>query len=447
MIRYLPDALYAGGQLQRGAALLVGDDGLVASTAKGEVQDVRLPGKLLVPGFVNGHSHAFQRVLRARTEFLAPGHERDDFWSWREAMYAAADSLSPEQLYDVSKQCFLEMALSGVTTVGEFHYLHHQPGGVAYDDPQLLAKQVIAAARDVGLRIVLLRVGYARAGFNVAANPRQKRFIDADAETFLSRTQDLAAQTQNDPLVTVGLAPHSVRAVPLEWLRTVAREWKSGPLHMHVAEQPAELRACEAEYGVTPIALLAREGLLSERFTGVHAIHLTADEVAELGRARANVCACPSTERNLGDGIVRVDELLAAGASISLGSDSHAHIGMLEEAQMMEGHLRLLRLRRNVLNAPGGVWPTLLESLASSGSRSLGLAPSSLLAGERADFVTLDLNHPTLLGVNDARVLMSAPSSSVRDVVVAGRRIVSDGQHAAQRETAERFSRVMATLA
>lgn len=437
MIRILPE---------RGPSLLVGDDGLIAAAAKGDVQDVRLPGKLLVPGFVNAHSHAFQRVLRARTEFLAPGHERDDFWSWREAMYAAADSLTPEQIYDVSKQCFLEMALSGVTTVGEFHYLHHQPGGAPYEDPQLLAKQVIAAARDVGLRIVLLRVGYARAGFNVAANPRQRRFIDADVETFLSRTRDLATQTKHDPLVTVGLAPHSVRAVPLDWLRVVAREWKSGPLHMHVAEQPAELRACEAEYGVTPIALLGREGLLSERFTGVHAIHLSAEEIAELGRARANVCACPSTERNLGDGIVRVDELLAAGASISLGSDSHAHIGMLEEAQMMEGHLRLLRLRRNVLNAPGGVWPTLLESLSASGARSLGLAPSSLLAGERADFVTLDLNHPALLGVNDARVLMSAPSAAVRDVFVAGRRIVTDGQHTAQRETAERFSRVMASL-
>ncbi len=437
MIRYLPE---------RGPSVLVGDDGLIAAEATGEVQDVRLPGKLLVPGFVNAHSHAFQRVLRARTEYLAPGHERDDFWSWREAMYAAADSLTPEQLYDVSKQCFLEMALSGVTTVGEFHYLHHQPGGAPYEEPQLLAKQVIAAARDVGLRIVLLRVGYARAGFNVAANPRQRRFIDADVETFLSRTAELAAQTKQDPLVTVGLAPHSVRAVPLDWLRAVAREWKSGPLHMHVAEQPAELRACEAEYGVTPISLLAREGLLSERFTGVHAIHLSAEEIAELGRARANVCACPSTERNLGDGIVRVDELLAAGASISLGSDSHAHIGMLEEAQMMEGHLRLLRLRRNVLNAPGGVWPTLLESLTASGSRSLGLAPASLLPGERADFVTLDLNHPTLLGANDARVLMSAPSAAVRDVFVAGRRIVNDGQHAAQRETAERFSRVMAAV-
>lgn len=446
MIRYLPDALLVGGQLQRGGALLVGEDGVVAAAPKGAVEDVRLPGKLLLPGFVNAHSHAFQRVLRARTEFLAPGHERDDFWSWREAMYAAADALTPEQLYDVSKQCFLEMALGGVTTVGEFHYVHHQPGGAPYDDVQLLARQVIAAARDVGLRIVLLRVGYARAGFNVAPNPRQRRFIDADAETMLRRTSELAALMKGDPLVTVGLAPHSVRAVPLDWLRAVAREWTSGPLHMHVAEQPAELRACEAEYGVTPIALLAREGLLSERFTGVHAIHLSPEEVAQLGRARANVCACPSTERNLGDGIVRGDELLAAGAFISLGTDSHAHVGMLEEAQMLEGHLRLLRLRRNVLNAPGGVWPTLLESLTASGARSLGLPPSSLRAGERADFVTLDLRHPTLLGVDDARVLMSAPSSAVRDVFVAGRRIVTDGQHAAQESTAARFTRVMAGL-
>ncbi len=441
-VRFRPEALLVDGALQRGAALLV-RDGAVVAEADGEVHDVAMPGRLLLPGFVNAHSHAFQRALRGRTEYRAPGHERDDFWSWREAMYQAATTLSPEALYDVSRQCFLELALSGVTTVGEFHYLHHQADGTPYDDVQLLAKQVIAAARDVGLRIVLLRVGYARAGFQVAANPRQRRFLDPDVDTFLSRTRELQRATAGDALVTVGLAPHSVRAVPLPWLKRVAAEWREGPLHMHVAEQPAELAACVAEHGLTPVVLLEREGLLSPRFTGVHAIHLTDAEVAALGRAQANVCACPSTERNLGDGIVRADELLAAGADVSLGTDSHAHTGMLEEAQMLEGHLRLLRLRRNVLDAGDGVAARLVEALSHAGSRSLGLPPSALRPGERADFVTLDLTHPTLLGLDDLRALTCAPSAAVRDVVVAGRRIVTDGQHPAQRDIAERFERAL----
>lgn len=450
--RFRPDALVAGGVLQRGASLLVSDDGFVLEpdAAVGDVVDVALPGTLLLPGFVNGHSHAFQRVLRGRTEFLAAGHERDDFWSWREAMYAAATALSPEQLYDVSRQCFLEMALAGVTTVGEFHYLHHQSDGTPYEDPQLLAKQVIAAARDVGLRIVLLRVGYARAGYGLAPNPRQARFIDVDVDTFLSRTAELAAQTRADPLVTVGLAPHSIRAVPHSWLQVIARQWRAGPIHMHVAEQPAELRASQAEHGLTPVAFLGAEGLLSERFTAVHAVHLDDSELAALGAARVTVCACPSTERNLGDGIVRADELLKAGAFVSLGTDSHAHIGLLEEAQMLEGHLRLLRLRRNVLDggkgAPDGVAQRLLHSMTLAGDRSLGLSPGTLLPGSRADFVTLDLSHPTLRGVDDTRVLMGAPSSSLRDVVVAGRHIIRAGRHAEQEVIAARFDTVMQGL-
>ncbi len=446
--RFRPDAVFAGGVLQRGASLLVSDAGVVLApdAVQGEVVDVALPGTLLLPGFVNGHSHAFQRVLRGRTEFLAAGHERDDFWSWREAMYAAATALTPEQLYDVSKQCFLEMALAGVTTVGEFHYLHYQPDGAPYDDPQVMATHVIAAARDVGLRIVLLRVGYARAGHGLAMNPRQRRFIDTDVDTFLSRTAELAAQTRGDPLVTVGLAPHSVRAVPQSWLQVIAREWREGPIHMHVAEQPAELRASQAEHGLTPVAFLGREGLLTERFTAVHAVHLDDAELAALGAARVTVCACPSTERNLGDGIVRADELLRAGAFVSLGTDSHAHIGMLEEAQMLEGHLRLLRLRRNVLDAGQGVALRLLESMTLAGDRSLGLSPGTLLPGARADFVTLDLSHPTVRGVDDTRVLMGAPSSAIRDVVVAGRRIVRGGRHAEQETIAARFDKVMQTL-
>lgn len=410
-------------------------------------------GAIRLPGFVNAHSHAFQRVLRGRTELRAEGREGDDFWSWRERMYQAATSLTPEQLYVVSRQAFIEMALAGVTTVGEFHYLQHQPDGTPYDDASLLAKTVIQAARDVGLRIVLLRVGYARAGFQVEPNPRQRRFIDPDVDTFLSRVEALRRAVAADPLVSVGVAPHSVRAVPRSWLEVIAREVRVGPLHAHVAEQPAELRACEAEHGRRPVELLDEVGLLGERFTAVHAIHLDAGEVARLGRSRSSVCACPSTERNLGDGVVRADELLAAGVGVCLGSDSQAHIDLLDEARQLEGHLRLVRLARAVLFPKQVAGPreaalgqVLLEALTTAGLRSLGLPADAL----SRDVVTIDRNHPTLVGVPDdalvTAVTMGAASGAISEVEVDGRRIVTGGRHALQQESARAFARVIDSL-
>ena len=445
---YQPEALLSGTALHRDRPLVVADDGTILPHTTKTTKTVSLPGKILLPGFVNGHSHAFQRAIRGRTEYL--GVERDDFWTWREAMYAAATTLDPDAVYAVSKQAFLEMALAGITSVGEFHYLHHQPDGRPYADEHELAKQVVRAARDVGLRIVLLRVGYARAGFQVAPNPRQARFIDLDVDTMLRRTSDLAVALKGDSLVTVGLAPHSVRAVPKSWLEVIGRSWKQGPLHMHVSEQPAEIRACAAEYGQRPVELIDSAGLLNERFTAVHAIHLERGEIERLGKAEATICACPSTERNLGDGIVEVDSLLAAGAKISLGSDSQAHIDLLQEAQQLEGHLRLLRLKRNVLapaaGTPDSLAARLLDFMTVQGARSLGLTHGSLAAGEPADFVAVDLNHPTTLGSDDsllARVVMGGTGSAVTDVFVAGRRIIEQGRHADAEQTTRSFLEVL----
>lgn len=451
---YLPEAIFAEGQLHRGRALVVSAEGRVlpAGAATADARLVTLPGRVLLPGFVNGHSHAFQRAIRGRTEFLAPGHERDDFWSWREAMYAAAEALDPEQLYAVSKQAFLEMALAGITTVGEFHYVHHQPDGKPYADEHELSRQVIRAARDVGLRIALLRVGYARAGYLAEPNPRQRRFLDPDVDTLLRRTTDLAAAFAGDAQVTVALAPHSVRAVPRPWLEVIARQWQ-GPLHMHVAEQPGELRACAAEHGLLPVELLDAVGLLGPKFTAVHAIHLERREIDRLGQTQSTICACPSTERNLGDGIVEVDLLLEAGARVSLGSDSQAHVDLLQEAQQLEGHLRLLRLRRNVLTPATGerdaLAARLLDCLTLRGAQSLGLAVGSLAVGEAADFVTVDLSHPAVLGPDDAllsRVVLGAPAAAIDEVYVAGKRIVAQGRHAEAEATGRRFLDVVRAL-
>lgn len=446
---YQPDFLYRRGRFHADSSLQVGADGriLPEGPVPAGARVVRLPGRALLPGLVNGHSHAFQRLIRGRTEYVASGSGTDDFWSWREAMYRAAESLNPEEVYTASRQAFLEMLLAGITSVGEFHYLHHQADGTPYVERNALAYEVIRAARDVGLRIVLLRVGYARAGFRVPENPRQRRFIDQDVDTFLASVEELAREMEGRSGVSVGLAPHSVRAVPREWLTVLAGARGELPMHMHVAEQPKEIEACVAEYGLRPVELLSEVGLLQSRFTAVHAVHVTEQEARMLGTGGAFVCACPSTERNLGDGIVPADRLVGAGVRLSLGSDSQATVDLLEEARQLEGHLRLSRVRRAVLDPGGGavdgLAARLFEMATVNGARSLGLPTGTLEPGAPADFFTVDLNHPSLVGSSPASLLsgliFGADKAAVREVAVEGRLVVRDGHHPQTEESGRAF--------
>jgi formimidoylglutamate deiminase len=447
-----PDYLLWEDTLRDDLLLEVGDGGVVlGAPPKGTPGAVRrLPGRLLLPGLVNAHSHAFQRLIRGCTEYVAAGALADDFWSWRELMYRAAESLTPEEVYASARQVFVEMARAGITTVGEFHYLHHAPDGTRYEDPHLLSRAVVRAAREVGLRVVLLRVAYARAGYQKPGNPRQRRFLDATPDAALEAVASLRQGFQGDPAVSVGLAPHSVRAVPAEWLREFARLPDAVPLHMHVAEQPAEVVACNAEHGVRPVQLLQKLGLLRPNFTAVHGIHLAADEIDALGRAHATVCACPSTERNLGDGVVPADALLRAGAHLALGSDSQAHVDLLMEMRQLDGHLRLLRLRRAVLDPglgqPSGLALRLLQLATVGGARSLGLPVGRLAVGAPADFFTVDVDHPSVAGVPADRLLsgvvFAAERQAVREVAVAGRFIVEEGQHPLQEAAVQGFRAV-----
>lgn len=422
---YEPEYLYAEGVFRGAARLYVDGEGRVAAAAVPGAPVVKLPGVALLPGLVNAHSHAFQRVLRGRTERTANG---DDFWAWRELMYRAASTLSPEQLYAVSRLAFVEMALAGVTTVGEFHYVHHQPDGRPYDDVHELARAVVRAAREAGLRIVLLRVAYARAGYQVAPNPLQARFLEPDVDTYLSRVASLRF---DDPLVSVGMAPHSVRAVPREWLLGIARA--GGVTHVHVAEQPAELKACLAEHGRHPVDLLDEVGLLPNA-TAVHAIHLEESHARKLKR----VCACPTTEANLGDGVVPADVLMKAGVRVSLGSDSQARIALLEEARLLEDNLRLVRQRRAVLDAGDGrLAERLLDCATVAGAEALGVETGSLRVGQPADFFTLPVDSVAAAVFGQERV---------RDVAVQGRLIVRDGRHALHEAAASDFAKVVAGL-
>ncbi len=469
-LTWQPDLIYSAGRLQSGSALSCVGAIVANSSSESQVETTRLKNRALLPGLVNAHSHAFQRVIRARTEYRTSN--KDSFWTWREMMYSAAARLTPEDVYDASRMAFLEMALGGITTVGEFHYLHHAPDGSSYDDANLLAKEVVRAANDVGLRIALLRVAYARSGFETDPNSQQTRFLEKDPDGYLKNLEQLiddlnqtssgpapapsptsspSPSTENPPgLSWVGVAPHSVRAVPLEYLRTVVQfaNQKKLPVHMHVAEQPAEVSACIREHGRSPVALLETEGLLGERFTAVHAIHVTPKAVGMLAGAKAMVCACPTTERNLGDGIVPIDEFMKQGVRVAIGSDSHIEIDLLEDARELEYHLRLQKMERNVLASSedegrSALAARLFQCATKHGAESLNAPGGMLEPGAAADFFTVDLDDPSVAGAAEnnllSAIVFSLSRTAVRDVVVGGRRIVEDGKHAQQEEIVARF--------
>lgn len=460
-IAWLPDLVYTGGRFKRGLALVCDDVGSITRLAhKDEVscQVVRLRNRAMLPGMVNAHSHAFQRVIRGRTEHRSQS-STDSFWTWREMMYSAAMRLEPKDVYDASRMAFLEMALGGITSVGEFHYLHKDPQGAPYDDPNLLAKEVIRAARDVGLRIALLRVAYARSGYRVEPNERQRRFIEAEPDVYIrnfEKLKDDLAQLFDPRVAWLGLAPHSIRAVPIDYLRELIRYGDREKLrvHMHVAEQPAENIACVEEHGRTVVALLAVENILSERFTCVHAVHIIADEAREIARASSIVCACPTTERNLGDGTVPADILIDHGVRIALGTDSQTQIDLLEDARQVEYNLRLARFERNVLapDSPNvaALAMRLFDAATIHGATSIGAGSGLLQAGQPADFFTVDLDDPSIAGASPddllSNIVFSQARTAVRDVFVGGMPIVKDGKHAAQSEIVGNFAKVQQGL-
>ncbi len=328
--------------------------------------------------FANCHSHVFHRALRGRVR-------GDTFWSWRDEMYLLAAVLDPDLLHRLARATYAEMRLTGIDAVGEFHYLHHQPDGRPYDDPNAMGEAVIAAARDVGLRICLLDTCYTRADPSTGSGTERVwlRFDDGDADTWADRVHDLASK-HGERDVVIGAAIHSVRAVPREQLATVVGALPDAPLHVHVSEQPAENEACLAETGMTPVALLAEAGAWSPRTTAVHATHLTDDDVRTLGDAEAFVCFCPTTEADLADGIGPSVALREAGARLTLGSDGHSVIDMFAEARAVEMHERLASGRR-------GSWSAdqLRDAATTTGFASLGfadggtveLAPSVRTAG------------------------------------------------------------------
>jgi formiminoglutamate deiminase len=387
----------------------------------------RLPG-LVLPGMANAHSHAFHRALRSRTQ-----RGRGSFWTWRDLMYQAADRLDPDSYRRLARGVYAEMALAGITSVGEFHYLHHGVDGVPYADHNAMGHAVMGAAADAGLRLTLLDTCYLSSGVDgtpLAPGP-QRRFGDGSGDAWAERVEALHAEaaTAGGPDVIVGAALHSVRGVPLEHMSPVV-EWADAhraPLHVHSSEQTGEVDQCIAVHGCTPTALLRDAGALGPRTTAVHATHLTDDDLSDLDRTATGVCFCPTTERDLGDGIGPAAVLLAGSGLFSLGSDSHAVIDLFEEARATELDERLARCERGVIAAE-----RLLRAATVDGQHALGWADAGTLSiGARADLVAVDLQSIRTAGGGAAveTIVFAATAADVTDVVVDGRVVVAERRH------------------
>jgi formiminoglutamate deiminase len=395
-------------------------DGRFTSVGAGASADgaTRLPGVVL-PGFANCHSHAFHRALRGRTQ--ADG---GTFWTWRERMYALAGVLDPDSYLALARATYAEMALAGVTSVGEFHYLHHAPDGRPYADPNAMAEALLQAARDAGVRLTLLDTCYLAGGLDATGHLPldhvQQRFADRDVDHWASRMATL----RSDQDLRVGAAIHSVRAVPRVALATVRATAAGLPLHVHLSEQPAENEACRAFYGMTPTELLDDAGVLGRGTTAVHATHLTGADVKRLGGHAVTVCMCPTTERDLADGIGPARELSDAGAPISLGSDQHAMTDLFEEARGLEMDERLQSGQRGRF-PPGELLATLTRH-DSIGWHDAG----RLEVGARADLVAVRLDTVRTAGCLPEQIVHAASAADVDTVVVGGRVVVSGGQHA-----------------
>ena len=378
---------------------------------------IRLAG-LTMPGLANAHSHAFHRALRGRTHA-----RRGSFWTWRDLMYQVAGRLDPDSYYWLARAVYAEMALAGITAVGEFHYVHHTPDGTPYQDPNAMGHALIYAARDAGIRITLLDTLYLTS--TVDGQPLtepQRRFGDRDAEAWAARVGRIVAQ----PHARIGVAAHSVRAVPVPALKAVAEAGAGKPLHFHLSEQRAENAACLAVHKTTPTQLLGDNGLLGPDSTAVHATHLTDEDRTILGDTDTAVCFCPTTERDLADGIGPARALVDGGAPLCLGSDSHAVIDLFEEARAVEMHERLHTELRGHFSAD-----ELVTAATLAGHRSIGWDDAGAIrVGARADLVTLRLDTVRTTGALPVAVpAFAATAADVAHVVVDGRVVVRNGRH------------------
>ncbi len=426
-------------------AIQVGDDGMIREVRAGAEPDA-VREAIAVPGIANLHSHAFQRGMAGLAERAGSGP--DSFWTWREVMYRFLDRLSPDDVEAIARQLYVEMLEAGFTGVGEFHYLHHDTDGSPYADVAEMAERIVAAASTTGIGLTLLPVLYHQGGFGAQTlTAGQRRFV-MQPDQLVDLVATLRAR---HPGIVVGAAPHSLRAVTPESLIAVAAALPEGPLHIHAAEQVKEVEDCLAWSRQRPVRWLLDHAPIDERWCLIHATHLDDMEVTDLAASGAVAGLCPVTEANLGDGIFRGVDYLGAGGAFGVGSDSHIRVDLADELRTLEYGQRLRDRGRNLLAAGGdSVGRTLLEAAAKGGAQALQQPMGAIAAGNRADFVTLDVDHPALVGKSGDDLidgwLFAAGRSPVASVYAAGRRVVETGRHVAAEATTRRFRAVMQRL-
>lgn len=414
---------------RRDVAIDVDDAGTIVAIEDGATNAT--PG-FVVPGLPNLHSHAFQRALAGYTEHAAPG-QQDSFWTWRTRMYELALTLEPDAFEAIAAQLYVEMLEAGMTAVGEFHYLHHAPDGSRYDRPHETSERIVAAATRTGIALTHLPVLYLAGGFGRPPEDHQRRFVHRDVDEFYATIAGVEAAIAANPTMRLGIAPHSLRAVPPPALAE-AIDRAPGPIHIHIAEQTKEVDEAVATLGARPVAWLFDNAQVDERFCLVHATHVDETETKKLATSGAIAGLCPTTEANLGDGIFPAEAYLAAKGRFGIGSDSHVTVSASEELRLLEYGQRLTTRRRNVLATDSNHVGTNLWSLAADGgAKALAQPAGAIAVGRRADLVRLDPTHPRLAG-HDAETALDAwifgsTDEPVADVWVAGRHLVKDGRH------------------
>jgi formimidoylglutamate deiminase len=411
---------------------------------------------IVVPGMPNAHSHAFQRAMAGNAEYRMSA--RDSFWTWRQAMYALANRITPAELQIVATQLFVEMLKAGYTSVAEFHYLHRAPGGAPYSGANPLWEAISHAARTAGIGLTFLPTLYQSSDFGGRPlKPEQARFF-LDTDEYLRAIEQRIAEERraNNRMLRTGAAFHSLRAVPLDRLRQAALALRgiddAMPVHIHVAEQLPEVRASERATGRRPIELLLDQELLTKCWCVVHATHATAGELLGLTAAGAAVCVSISTEANLGDGFFDAPRFLNLDGRLCVGSDSQSTVSPAEELRWLEYQQRLRKKRRGVLAASGEphVGTRLWRDAAENGARALAQPVGRIAVGCRADWLVLDARHPSMAGLpQDAaldRLLFAGADKAIRDVMVGGRWVIKDGHHSADEGLREEFGRIMVNL-
>ncbi|WP_445143957.1 formimidoylglutamate deiminase [Dyella sp. Tek66A03] len=445
---YVADRVWTTQGWAGDVRMSIDDRGYLTSTASGEAERL---GHWVLPGMPNLHSHAFQRAMAGLAE--RKGRSDDSFWTWRETMYAFAAAIGPDELKAIAAQLYVEMLKSGYTQVCEFHYLHHQPDGTPYAQPEAMSLALIEAAREAGITLTLLPVLYMSGGFDGRPlTPRQRRF-GHDLPSYLRLLETL--QKYENEKLRVGIALHSLRAVPEDAMRNVLASdaAKSCPIHIHIAEQLGEVQDCLATRGARPVEWLLDHADVDARWTLVHATHLSAGETSRLARSGAVAGLCPTTEANLGDGLFPLADYLDAHGTLGVGSDSHISVSPVEELRWLEYGQRLSSCHRNIAARRQGdsVGETLWPAALRGGALASGLPIGELRAGARADLLVLD-DRAALLAARDEHAvidsfLFAGNAPLVRDVMVGGEWVVRHFVHRDEERIAARYRSTMERLA